>query len=348
MAFLSHSSHTLSTELPWWSSHNFMALFWVTAAKEFAISQNWIGGKRPNKRWGSHPVYSLSHDVTVTPPHLSQPALLSPCRKAIQNGCLYLRTAFQSWSTLWILDWIWQRQNLAHDTHPILVVYVSEYSWTRYILEKAAKAKSKDPCAHSRNEGMLCSRLSQHLFLFLFSAHRRCWLTWGAPEHPPSQSRAPKLLLCPGDSTQCSCCLTFQRGSVVPQHPTSPSLEEWSITRMPTAHAALQKVFQLNLWWWVNTLHSFYGWENEGGESCSALITSEMEVYRLPFLWHWKTQEVSKAAQTTELFYILLVFSHVWKALEAIYSQNRAASSLLVQYHIKKSPLKNTHLLIKN
>lgn len=72
MPFLCHSSHILSIGLPWWSSsHNFTALFWVTAAKEFSISQNLIRGKRPNKRLGSHPVYFLSRDVTVTPPHLS-------------------------------------------------------------------------------------------------------------------------------------------------------------------------------------------------------------------------------------------------------------------------------------
>lgn len=219
MPFLCHSSHTLSTGLPWGSSsHNFMALFWVTAAEELSISQNLIGGKRPNKRLGSHPVYFLSHDVTelpfspsmVTPPHLSQPASLTPCRKAIQNGWLYLRIWFQSRNTLWILDCNWQRQNLAHDTRSIHVVYVTEYSWTRCILEKAAKAKSKGSvCSQQELRDAVLQVLTTPVFVPVSSRKMRPagvgW-HWGASGHPPSQSRAPSLLLCPGDSTYCSCC----------------------------------------------------------------------------------------------------------------------------------------------
>lgn len=93
---------------------------------------------------------------------------------------------------------------------------------------------------------------------------------WGAPGHPSSQSRAPTLLLCPGDSIQCSCCPPLP---VVLQHPTSPSLDEWSITRILLLILLLRK-YSNEIY--VNTLHSFYGWENKGRESCSGLITPEI------------------------------------------------------------------------
>lgn len=128
---------------------------------------------------------------------------------------------------------------------------------------------------------MLCSRLSLHLCLFLFPAGR--WDpqkvladTEGLQDIHPVRAELQACFFVLVTAPIAAAALTFQQGSVILQHPTSPSLDEWNITRMPAAYIAPQKVFQWNLWWWVNTLHSFYGWENEGTESCSALITSEM------------------------------------------------------------------------
>lgn len=66
--FLGRSSHILTIGLPRGSpSDSFLALFWETTGKEFCVSQNFFGEKKPNKRLGSHPVCLPSHDVIELP-----------------------------------------------------------------------------------------------------------------------------------------------------------------------------------------------------------------------------------------------------------------------------------------
>lgn len=154
MPFLCHSLHILTTGLPRGSSaDSFMALFWVTTAKEFSISQNLIGEKKPNTRLGSHPAYLLSHDVIELPFRqygdslplfLSLPSL-PPGGKPPYPKLGGSASAFQfnvmkhvMYSWLEVLGSEFMTQQTVNPRG-----YVTEYSWTRYNLEKADKAKSK-------------------------------------------------------------------------------------------------------------------------------------------------------------------------------------------------------------
>lgn len=191
MPFLCHSSHTLSTGLPWGSSsHNFMALFWVTAAEELSISQNLTGGKRPNKRLGSHPVYFLSHDVMelpfspsmVTPPHLSQPASLIPLQEGHpkwvalpQNLISKQKHIMDSWLQLTEAEFSTRHTfNPRGLCHWILLdkIHPGESCQSKEQGIRVLTAGIRGCCAPGSHYTCVCSCFQQE-----GETHRRCWLT---------------------------------------------------------------------------------------------------------------------------------------------------------------------------
>lgn len=285
MPFLCHSSHISSTGLPWGSlSRNFMALFWVTAAKEFSICQSLIGGRRPNKRLGSHPLYFLSHDASLStkdgdsspPLPACLPHPLQECQPKWvalpQNSISKQEQIMDSWLQLTEAEF-----STRHTFNP--------RGWCHWILldktrpgESCQSKEQRCVCSEQEWRDAVLRALTTLVSVPVCSPAPQEVLadTEGLQDTHPARAELQTCSSVLVTAPNAAAALTFQRGSVILQRPTCPFLDEWNITRMPTAYIAPQKVFQWNLWWWVNTLSSFYGWEKEGGESCSGLITSEM------------------------------------------------------------------------
>lgn len=151
--FLGRSSHILTIGLPRGSpSDSFLALFWETTGKEFCISQNFFGEKKPNKRLGSHPVCLPSHDVIELPSSpvwwllatfVSLPSSPLGERHPIPDrvGLPQRFSSQQKHVTYTRLQLLGAEFITQQTLNPR--GYVTEYSWTQYTLEQADKAKSK-------------------------------------------------------------------------------------------------------------------------------------------------------------------------------------------------------------
>lgn len=207
----------------------------------------------------------------MTPPHLSQPAFLTLCKKAIQNGWLYLNSISKQEH---IMD-SWLPQSVAE--------FSTRHMFTcglcHWILLDKIHAGESCQSKEQRSQQELRDAVLQpllHLCLFLFAAHRR-WDpqkvladTEGLQDTHPARAELQPCSFVLVTASSAAAALPSQRGSVILQHPTSPSLDEWSITRILLLILLLRK-YSNEIY--VNTLHSFYGWENKGRESCSGLIT---------------------------------------------------------------------------